>query len=159
MPKEIERKFLLNSLPKESDFKWQTEEVIQQGYLQIDAHKDLRIRCKGEKYTLTAKHGTGMVREEREQTISADLFATLWPFTATMRLTKTRFTATTLDGECVVDVYDGDLTGLIVMEVEFASETAANTFSMPNFCVREITDDHRFRNANLALKGMPYLPN
>ena len=54
-----------------------------------------------------------------------------------------------------LDVYDGALTGLLTAEVEFASLEASVAFRPPPWLNREITEDKRYKNKNLAVKGMP----
>jgi len=49
-----------------------------------------------------------------------------------------------------LDIYSGDLAGLIVAEVEFASEDEADAFEPPNWFGPEVTDDARYKNQNLA---------
>lgn len=154
MSEEIERKFLLNELPADIAT-WPQPATILQGYLQKDQHKDLRIRKKGSKYTLTAKHGTGLVRKENEQEIDKTLFDILWPFTAEARIEKLRYTRVIDEGEMVIDKYLGDLSGLLLMEVEFNDEQLARTYSPPLNFAKEVTDDPRYRNAALAAHGTP----
>ena len=59
---EIERKFLLDYLPVNID-KFAKSEIIQ---AYISCEPELRIRKKDDKYFMTKKIGTGMVRNEYE---------------------------------------------------------------------------------------------
>jgi adenylate cyclase len=52
-----------------------------------------------------------------------------------------------------VDVYAGDLDGLVSAEVEFASEEAAAAFAPPAWLGREVTGDPRYANRALAVSG------
>lgn len=153
MAKEIERKFLLAEFPR--DLNPESQQELMQGYLQLDDHKDLRIRKSPKGFTLTAKVGVGLVREENEHGISEAMFNTLWPFTENKRISKVRHRVLLNNQPCDIDVYRGSLDGLIVMETEFDSESDAERFSFPDFCVKEITGDHSYRNAELAQFGMP----
>jgi adenylate cyclase len=54
-----------------------------------------------------------------------------------------------------LDVYGGDLEGLVVAEVEFASEEDADAFDPPAWLGREVTDDPRYKNQRLARDGAP----
>ena len=47
------------------------------------------------------------------------------------------------------------LDGLIIAEVEFSSEQAADEFKPPAWLGRELTDDVRFSSKRLALQGRP----
>jgi CYTH domain-containing protein len=57
--------------------------------------------------------------------------------------------------EIEVDVYEGDLEGLIVAEVEFDSEERARGFEPPAWLGDDVTGDERFLNENLAVNGVP----
>ena len=50
-----------------------------------------------------------------------------------------------------VDKYLEDLEGLLVVEVEFNSLEDANNFEVPNWFGKEITEDLRYKNDNLAI--------
>ena len=78
------------------------------------------------------------------------------PFTAGRRLEKTRYVIPG-SGELTIelDVYSGGLSGLIVAEVEFASEDAADAFQPSEWFGSEVTDDGRFKNQQLACHGAP----
>jgi CYTH domain-containing protein len=54
-----------------------------------------------------------------------------------------------------VDIYRGDLEGLMVAEIEFPSEEEANAFDPPGWLGDEVTGDHRYLNETLATTGAP----
>ena len=114
---EIERKFLVKSLPDEV----QGGTPILQGYLAHDEHMEVRIRQYGNKHFLTVKEGAGLMRRETEVEISPQQFHALWPSTEGRRLEKVRSLVD--HGSCRVEVdrYLGDLEPLLVAEVEFSS--------------------------------------
>jgi len=62
-------------------------------------------------------------------------------------LTKTRLSVPPLG----IDVFEGQLTGLIMAEAEFASDRDYQTFTAPPGCLHEITLDARFAGGRLAL--------
>ncbi|WP_244654007.1 hypothetical protein [Lentimonas sp. CC4] len=45
---------------------------------------------------------------------------------------------------------------LIVAEVEFKSEAASASFSLPDYFGDEVTEDKRYKNKTLALEGIPH---
>ena len=53
------------------------------------------------------------------------------------------------------DVFQGDLAGLITAEVEFDSDELMENFPVPNFAVREITEDLRYSGGHLVTNGLP----
>ncbi len=54
-----------------------------------------------------------------------------------------------------VDVYHGDLEGLVLAEVEFVNEDESNKFIPPGWLVQEITYDENYKDRNLAMYGVP----
>jgi CYTH domain-containing protein len=93
---------------------------------------------------------------EEEFEIDADRFGRLWPLTEGRRLEKTRHLIPAGAGLTIeLDVYSGALAGLMVAEVEFDSEEAADTFEPPDWFGPEVTDDVRFKNQRLACDGAP----
>jgi CYTH domain-containing protein len=54
-----------------------------------------------------------------------------------------------------LDVFQGELDGLIMVEAEFKTQELMATFAMPDFAVREVTDDPRFTGGHLATHGLP----
>lgn len=146
---EIERKFLLKVAP-EKIVQSITPTAIKQGYIVCEQERELRIRKRDTQFTLTQKSGNGLIREENETTISADAFTILWPFTEDRQISKLRYTFDYNGQECELDIYRGKLEGLLVMEAEFSNEAEAVAFIPPEYCVKEITEDKTFKNANLA---------
>jgi len=54
-----------------------------------------------------------------------------------------------------VDMFEGDLSGLVMAEAEFETEELMNAFPMPDFSIREITNDLRYNGFHLATNGLP----
>ncbi len=76
---EVERKFLVAEVP---DLSGVPRTAIRQGYVAVaEGGDEVRVRDRDGACTLTVKHGSGMVREEAEVSISAILFAELWALT------------------------------------------------------------------------------
>jgi CYTH domain-containing protein len=57
-----------------------------------------------------------------------------------------------------LDVYGGELHGLIVAEVEFDDQMSAASFAAPYWFGREVTDDPEYKNQRLALREDPPAP-
>lgn len=142
MSVEIERKFLLPEVPA-----WPSNAKvvrIEQGYLVIEEEVEVRLRRTEEKYLLTAKRGHGEVREEIEISLDREQFDALWPLTESRRLTKTRHLIPIDDGlTAEVDVFEGELEGLVIGEIEFDSEEQSGNFELPAWLGDEITGDQR----------------
>ncbi len=57
-----------------------------------------------------------------------------------------------------IDRFEGPLEGLILAEAEFETAEALAAFPMPDFAVREVTGDPRYRGGTLVIDGLPTEP-
>jgi adenylate cyclase len=113
-------------------------------------------RSDGRDARITVKSAPGLSRVEEELELDADAFERLWPLTEGRRVVKTRWSRD--DGGGVVlelDVYEGLLSGLVVVEVEFTSEEAARAWTPPAWAGREVTGEKAYANQSLAVYGAP----
>jgi adenylate cyclase len=149
---EVERKFLVSRPP---DFGGTEVDQIEQGYLAIGSEGEVRVRRKGDRLLLTAKRGAGLSRQEAEVELDHQSFDELWSLTEGRRLQKRRHVIPHGDLRIEVDVYGGDLQGLVVAEIEFPSEDEAKAFDPPDWLGEEVTGDHRYLNETLATAGAP----
>lgn len=145
---EIERKFLINTLP--SQYKAGKRKYLQQGYLFSESEKELRIRKSDLSYTLTVKGGNGLVRSEVELPISKEQFDTLWPMTLGKRLTKERIEIPYGKLTIELDIYTDSHAPLMVAEVEFESKEESESFVPPAFFGKEITGESFYKNSVLV---------
>jgi adenylate cyclase len=152
---EIERKWLVDDPPH--DLTQHPSQQIDQGYLAIDRDgTEVRVRRSDGVTVMTIKQGGGRTRAEEEFAIPADRFERLWPLTANRRVQKRRYRIPGPDGLTFeLDDYGGDHQGLVVVETEFPDERSAESFSTPAWFGREVTDDPRYKNQNLAQSHGP----
>jgi adenylate cyclase len=152
---EIERKFLVAELP--AGLGEHPQERIEQGYLAIAPDGvEVRVRRRAGQATLTIKSGPGQVRTEEELAIDERRFDALWRLTEGRRVSKTRHVLPLAEGVVAeLDIYDGELEGLLSVEVEFGSREASERFAPPPWVGRELTGDKRYANQSLALDGLP----
>jgi CYTH domain-containing protein len=54
-----------------------------------------------------------------------------------------------------VDAFQGELSGLLLLEAEFESDAERASFPMPNFATREVTDELAYTGAALVQHGAP----
>ena len=150
---EIERKWVLDAAP--DGLTEHKSQRFEQGYLAIDpAGAEVRVRRKdGATSVMTIKTGKGLVRGEEEWEI--ENFDALWPLTAGRRVLKTRYFIPLGDLTVELDVYEGDLDGLVTAEVEFPDEASALAFDAPEWLGRDVTEDTRYGNRVLAIEGIP----
>ena len=155
MPLEVERKFVAVEPPTAHVLGAGVE--MRQGYLAEDGGVSLRLRMTDAASVLTVKAGSGLSRTEVESTIDSRAAEELWPYTAGRRIAKTRYRIALPGVEVVaeVDLFDGDLAGLCIVEVEFDSVEAADAFVAPAWFGREVTGMKGWSNADLARNGRP----
>jgi len=154
MAHEIERKFLAKELPPEID-RYPNSEIIQ-GYLMITENDiEVRVRKRGGRCWHTVKSGKGLIRKEAEKEITEQQFFEYWPQTEGKRVEKVRYDIELENFLIELDIYSGDLAGLVVAEVEFDSEEESSHFEQPEWFGEEVTHDERYKNKNLALHGKP----
>jgi CYTH domain-containing protein len=148
---ERERRFLVAELPEPMP---EPSRVVQ-GYV-TTRPVSVRVRDQDGRFTLTIKTGSGLARTEIERTLDAEEFAALWAVAGELRITKRRHLVP-LDDDLVaeLDLFDGDLAGRRLVEVEFTSDEEAHAFVPPPWFGREVTEDGRFTNSSLARNGWP----
>jgi adenylate cyclase len=152
---EIERKFVITDRP---DLEPAKTYEIEQGYLALatdDGGAEVRLRRWDDGQALTIKGGTGKVRAEHEIELDRERFDAIWPLTEGRRVVKTRRVIPHGELEIELDVYAGELEGLLVAEVEFDTEDAADRFEPPQWFGPEVTGDERYLNERLATSGRP----
>lgn len=151
---EIERKFLVAAVPPDLDR--YPHETIHQGYLAwTEDGTEVRVRRKGDRCFQAIKKGEGVRRLEVEIALSDAQFDVLWPLTQGRRVEKERYAIALREHTLELDVYRGTLAGLVSVEVEFPSMAASRVFQPPPWFGPEITGDPRFKNRNLAVRGVP----
>ncbi|MDX2093461.1 MAG: CYTH domain-containing protein [Kofleriaceae bacterium] len=144
MGSEIERKFLV-------DPAWHPPGVgvrFTQGYLSSVAERVVRVRLEGETAKLTIKGKTrGVTRDEFEYEIPASDAAALLAMCEQPVIEKHRHHVELEGKTWEVDVFHGENEGLVLAEIELASET--EPFVVPAWAIEEVSHDPRYYNANL----------
>lgn len=153
---ETERKFLLNKLP-ENLYGYPVKD-IEQGYL--CTNPVIRIRKSNDDYYMTYKSRLkgskeeciALVCEEVELPLTKEAYYHLREKTDLRLITKKRYLIP-LESELTaeLDIFEGELSGLIFAEVEFVSEEEAKNFVLPDWFDKEVTFDDRYKNNVLAL--------
>jgi len=149
---EREKKFLVSNIPNLTGFRHST---IKQGYISAPP-SPLRIRQKDDQFELTKKlslkEGNYSSAEEINLPLTESEFKKLWPLVENS-LEKIRYYIGLEDGHIAeLDIFDGPLKGLFLVEVEFASEAKMNSFQPPAWFGREVTGDAFSANSFLAGK-------
>lgn len=150
---EIERKFLVSAVPDNLD-SYNSKE-IEQAY--ISTNPTIRIRKSNSDYILTVKGSGHMSREEFELLINEDQYLSLMKKAETPILEKTRYEIP-IDGgySAELDIYHGQLEGLMTVEVEFDTVNEALIFKPPSWFSIDVTNDKRYKNTALSINGIPH---
>jgi len=149
---EIERKYLVRELPGDLDSYHHTE--IEQGYLCTSP--TLRIRRMGDVFILTVKEhivgsSTAIQNREEEFTMLRDSYERLKTKCDGNLVSKTRYRIPLAGGlTAELDIFHGAHQGLRIVEVEFPSVEAADTFTPPAWFGEDVSTDPRYRNSWLA---------
>jgi CYTH domain-containing protein len=148
--KEIERKFKVNASVSAIIAKINPIE-IQQAYLLNSEGLSVRIRIKDTKAYLTIKGGTNpLIRDEFEYEIPMVEAHEMLDNYCKQRLTKKRYCLKQEALTWEIDVFEGNLSGLIIAEIELPS--IETTFELPQWIEEEVTMDPNYLNANLILR-------
>ena len=150
-PMEIERKWLLSSLPLRVD--GIVPDTLAQGYLPGDTLVE-RIRsitrAGATRWIRTVKIGRGLVRVEIEEETTVEIATALFALTAGKRVTKLRYAVP--DQALTWEIDDFTDRALVLAEVELP--TADTAVEIPRwlapYIVREVTDEKAFTNWQLA---------
>jgi len=103
----------------------------------------------------TVKNGKGMVREEAEVYLNKKTFEHYWGKTENKRVSKLRHIINMHGLKVAIDFYRGNLSGLIIAEIEFKTESEAKNFNSFSWLGKDVTEDEDFKNNNLACYGLP----
>lgn len=156
---EIERKFTVKDLP--ADLTTYVCKELEQGYL--CNHPVVRVRksvkngeasyllCYKSKLGLEQKEAaTAQVCREEEMPLTEEAYQKLLSKAEGRVITKKRYFIPYAPYTIELDVFEGELTGLVFAEVEFPDEKEAAAFVQPAWFEKDVTFDDRYKNGWLA---------
>ena len=143
---EIERKYLIRELPDRLEQYPCLQ--IEQGYLNTDPI--VRIRRTDKQYTLTYKGKGFMVREEYNLPLNKKAFLHLREKIDGILIKKRRYLIPLGTYTIELDVFEGELAPLLLAEVEFETEDAANAFVPPSWFGEDVTFSSAYHNSTLS---------
>ena len=146
MAREVERKFLLDSLPLDIDT---TSKITYERYfLEIGPDREVRIQRKGDDFYREVKTTNSELGSDKEVTpLTAKEFNELRQ-NAIGSIKRDSYVVTGIQNVSV-KIYHGRFEGLIRAEVEFPSTDAASHFSPPDWFGPEITKSKLGRDSKL----------
>jgi len=152
---ELELTYLMKNIP-DGLFDSPSKRIVDH-YIPLESkHPTLRLRKNGEKMELTKKEpiADGDSSRQLEETIplTADEYEAIVKIPA-KKVSKARYYYPYQDRTLEVDVFDEDLAGLILVDVEFEEQGEKEKFVMPEFCLIEVTQDKNLAGGMLAGKS------
>ena len=154
MAKEIERKFLVRG-SNAGETSSKRKSVSGSSIWPPDAGRTVRIRISdGATAVLTLKFsGQGRGRDEFEYPVPLAEAEEMQGFAIGRVIEKTRCHVHHGGYLYEVDVFGGELAGLVIAELETPDDVPAE--ALPPWLGREVTHEGRYYNASLALREVP----
>ena len=150
---EIERKFLVKGTSYRTAAYSSYE--IRQCYITHENGRSVRVRITDKEAILTIKgpsDSRGMSRFEWNHQIPVEDALELFELRQSGAIEKRRYLVHSGPHVFEIDEFYGENEGLVIAEVELNSED--EVFEKPEFIGNEVTGDHRYYNAYLAVN--PY---
>jgi len=140
---ELEKTYLAKELPSELK-NCKSKEIIDIYIPKSSEHPTLRIRKNGNKYEMTKKEpvNEGDASHQKEQTIilKESEFNELAKLDG-KKAHKIRYFYEHNGRTAEIDVFQGHLKGLVLVDFEFDSLEEKDGFDMPDFCLADVTHE------------------
>lgn len=140
---ELERTYLAKELPLGIE-NCRHKEIIDVYYPLGARHPTLRLRKNGDKYEMTKKErldpNDASKQEEHTISLTKEEFENLRKAPG-KEVQKVRYYYDYKGRTAEIDIFEGDLKGLVVIDFEFDSEKEKDEFEMPEFCLADVTQD------------------
>ena len=151
---EIERKYLVKEIPVNLD-QYESKKIAQ-GYLCTEPV--VRIRRSNNDYYMTYKGDGLTVREEYNLPLTEEAYTHLRSKIDGLLIAKTRYLIPLNDKlTAELDIFEEDLKGLVIVEVEFDSVEEANAFSAPDWFGEDVTNSGKYHNSYLSQHGLAWI--
>jgi len=154
---EIERKWLIDPEDIPFDLSKAKKDEMVQAYVCFSP----TVRVRGEndqRFILCVKakaKGSYLAREEFETELTREQFEFLLSKKEGSIIEKTRYTIKHEGLRYEMDIFRGEFSGLAYLEIEFPDVDSAMNFKSPDWVIKDVTDDFKYKNAGLAKFGMP----
>ena len=140
---EIERTYLAKHVPNGLK-DCESREIIDVYIPKSVDHPTLRIRKNGDKFEITKKQpvneGDSSVQKEETIVLSESEFNSLSSVDG-KKVRKIRYYYPYEGRTAEIDVFQDDLRGLILVDVEFDSVEDKDSFGVPDFCLTDVTQE------------------
>ena len=151
---ELELTYLIKNIP-EGLLECPAKKMVDRYIPAESAHPTLRLRKSGGKMELTKKEplrdGDASHQIEKTIPLTQEEYAALEKVPAKV-VAKTRYFYPFNGRTIEIDVFKEELSGLVLVDVEFESLEEKEKFSMPEFCLVEVTQEKFLAGGMLAGK-------
>ncbi len=151
---EFEKTFLPKYLPKDLQ-RYPSKEIVDMYIPASDAHPYLRLRKNGDRYEITkkfpVKDGDSSEQEEHTIALREVEFNDLLKADGKM-VRKIRYQYPLGSHAAEIDLFQDDLQGLVVVDIEFKTAEEKDGFQMPEFCLADVTQEKAFAGGMLCGK-------
>ncbi len=158
---ELEKTFLARELPKGLK-SCKSKEVVDIYFPKEAKHPTIRVRKNGEKYEMTKKErldpNDASMQKEHTIPLSKEEFLTLSKLDG-KKLSKIRYYYNYNGRVAEIDVFQGDLKGLVLIDFEFQTVEEKDKFKMPDFCLADVTQDDFIAGGMLCGKNYKDIEN
>ncbi|MBD3280331.1 hypothetical protein GF389_02310 [Candidatus Dojkabacteria bacterium] len=153
---EYEITYLAKELPK--GLEELESKILQDIYFPVSVeHPNLRIRRKGDKFELTKKskveEGDASMHNEMTVDLTEEEFNALAAGNG-KGLKKKRYFYDYQGRTAEIDVFEDNLSGLVLVDFEFSSQEGLKAFEMPDFCLVDVTQEDFIAGGMLAGKSL-----
>ncbi|HAN08987.1 MAG TPA: adenylate cyclase [Clostridiales bacterium] len=152
---EIEITYLAKSIP-EGLGKCEHKEVFDIYLPKGEKHPSTRIRKNGNKYEITKKkridENDASIREEGTLKLTKDEFDTLKMIDG-KKVIKERYNYMYNGKIAEIDIFNGELEGLVLVDIEFETPEEKNAFIIPDFCLADVSQEEFTAGGMLAGKS------
>ncbi|GEM_PF-398705 len=124
-------------------------------------HPIIRIRKKGDIYMMTKKepeNGDSSTQKEYTIPLTEGEFRALKEIDG-KNLVKVRYYKKYKDRTAEIDVFKGDLEGLVLVDFEFESQNEKESFNPPDFCLADVTQEEFIAGGMLCGKSYEDIEN
>lgn len=158
---EIEKTYLAKFLPAGmSDCR--SEKMLDIYLPKESKHAKLRVRQKGDSFVITKKNKieekASSVYLEESIELSPLEFAALEKIEGN-RVSKTRYYFPYKKQVAEIDVFSGKLEGLVLVDFEFKNSQDLKSFTMPDFCLADVSSETIIAGGVLCHKSIKSLAN
>lgn len=154
-PNEIELELTFLAKERPSELNGVEPEIMVDTYVPKSGFADLRIRKRGGKFEITKKvplrPGDYSIMKELTIPLNEDEYEEL-SSVGNRKVLKHRYSVEIEGYPAEVDVFQGDLFGLVLIDFEFKNELEKTKFKVPAVCLADVTQESFIAGGKLAGK-------